>query len=215
MIMPNPTTTADFIPDPTRLAVNGATAPTAPGPDPFDPESLRLPQDFSLARGAKKALTTMPVRRPAKEWFVRVHPDEAYHLPTALIELKEAGELYLVHQSLRNDLQDEPTFTAKMLFLTMNRQQDAFFWPVRLPDPDGRVDTWSKSALEAVQMAMERWVRVTPQRSLGAYTVVYADHALDPVWPDLSMSALLRIAFKDRFIDTLEHPILRQLRGEV
>jgi hypothetical protein len=203
------------LPDLTAVSPNGATTPVVTGPDPFDPESLRLPQDFSLARGVRKALTTVPVRRPAKEWFVRVHPDEAYHLHTAVLELKEAGEVYLVHQHLWPDLQEEPTFTPKMLFLAVTRQQDVFFWPVRLPDPDGRVDTWSKSALEAAQMAMERWVRVTPVRSLGAYNVKYADHALDPVWPDLSMGALLRIAFKDRFIDTLEHPILRQLRGEV
>jgi hypothetical protein len=203
------------LPDLTAVSTNGATAPVVTGPDPFDPESLRLPQDFSLARGAKKALTTVPVRRPAKEWFVRVHPDEAYHLPTAVLELKEAGEVYLVHQSLRSDLQDEATFVTKLLFLAVNRQHDVFFWPVRLPDPDGRVDTWSKSALEAAQMAMERWVRVTPVRSLGAYNIVYSDHAIEPVWPELSMGGLLRIAFKDRFIDTLEHPILRQLRGEV
>ena len=29
------------------------------------------------------------------------------------------------------------------------------------------------------------------------------------------MRELLRIAFKERYIDTLGHPVLRQLRGEV
>jgi hypothetical protein len=64
-------------------------------------------------------------------------------------------------------------------------------------------------------MAMESWVRVTPVRSLGAYDCRYSEHALDPIWPELSMGALLRIAFKDRHIATLDHPVLRQLRGEV
>jgi hypothetical protein len=40
-------------------------------------------------------------------------------------------------------------------------------------------------------------------------------HPRDPVWPELSMQELLRIAFKDRYVDTLDHIILRQLRGEV
>jgi hypothetical protein len=158
---------------------------------------------------------TVPVRRPAREWFVRVHPDAAYHLQTAVIELKEVGEVYLVSQDLWPDLAGESTFTSKMLFLTVNRQQVVFFWPVRLPGADGRVDTWSKSALEAAQLAMKTWVRVTPDQSLGGYNVYYAEHVMDPVWPDLSMRALLRIAFKGRYIDTLDHPILRQLRGEV
>jgi hypothetical protein len=30
----------------------------------------------------------------------------------------------------------------------------------------------------------------------------------------LTLKELLRIAFKDRFIDTYEHPVLRRLRGE-
>jgi hypothetical protein len=197
------------------LFLPNGVPPLEEGPDPFDPESLRLPQDFSVALGVKKALLTIPVRRPAREWFVRVHPDAAYHLQTAVIELKEVGEVYLVHQDLWGDLAGESTFTSKMLFLTVNRQQVVFFWPVRLPGADGRVDTWSKSALEAAQLAMHTWVRVTPDQSLGGYNVYYAEHVVDPVWPELPMRELLRIAFKDRYIATLDHPILRQLRGEV
>jgi hypothetical protein len=215
--MPKPTSAPASLPDFLAVSPNGAAVPPAldDGPDPFDPERLRLPQDFGVALGVKKALLTIPVRRPAREWFIRVHPHPDYHLHTAVIELKEVGEMYLVAQALWPDLAGESTFTSKRLFLTINRQQVLFFWPVRLPGADGRVDTWSKSALEAAQMAMHQWIRVTPDQSLGAYNVFYAEHALDPSWPDLTMRELLRIAFRDRYIDTLDHPILRQLRGEV
>jgi len=107
-------------------------------PDPFDPESLRLPQDFSAALGAKPALVTLKVRKPAKEWFVRVHPSPAYRLQTAFIELKETRELYLVSPHLRHDLAGESTLTIQTLFLAVNRQQEAFFWHLRLPGTDGR-----------------------------------------------------------------------------
>jgi len=215
--MPQHTSTSASLPDVAAVSSNGtpAPAPLDAGPDPFDPESLRLSPDFSTALGVKKALLTVPVRKPAKEWFIRVHPDPAYHLQTAVVELKEVGEVYLVSPHLWPDLAGESTFTSKMLFLTVNRQQVLFFWPVRLPGPDGRVDSWSKSALEAAQMATQKWVRVTPDPNLGAYNVFYAEHAVDPAWPELSLRALLRIAFKERYIDTLDHPVLRQLRGEV
>lgn len=189
--------------------------PQEVGPDPFDPASLALPQDLSVALGVKKALLTLPVRKPSREWFVRVQPDLAYQLHTPVIELKETNELYLVRQHLWDTLTGESTFTPMMLFLAVNRQQTPFFWPIRPPGPDGRINSWSKSALEAAQMAMHTWVRVTPDASLGGYNVFYAEHASEPVWPDLSMPALLRIAFRDHFIETLDHPILRQLRGEV
>src|SRR5690349_3117025 len=52
-----------------------ASTPAADaGPDPFDPASLRLTQDLSVAVGVKKALTTVPVRKPDRAWFVMTHP---------------------------------------------------------------------------------------------------------------------------------------------
>jgi hypothetical protein len=197
-----------------RFEPNGVP-PLEEGPDPFDPDRLRLPQDFSLATGVKKALTILPVRGPSKEWFVRACPDTTYHLDTALIELKERGESYLVSPDIRDALEEESTLCKKRLFLAINRQGTLFFWPVRLPREDGRIDSWSKSAMDAAQRAITAWVRVTPNHNLQGYDLYYAEHVADPVWPELSMSKLLSIAFKDYYIATLDHPILRQLRGEV
>ena len=47
-------------------------------PDPFDPSSLRLDQSFADGEGVKKLLLTVPVRKPNRQDFVRVHPDAAY-----------------------------------------------------------------------------------------------------------------------------------------
>ncbi len=41
----------------------------------FDPASLRLSQNFHESLGVKKALITVPVRKPGKQDFIRVHPD--------------------------------------------------------------------------------------------------------------------------------------------
>jgi hypothetical protein len=185
-------------------------------PDPFDPASLRLSQDFSASLGVKKALLTVPVRKPDKSWFVRVHPDEAYRLQTAVIELKEDRETYLVARELWPHLATEATFSSRALFTAMNRQGVLFLWPIRLPGPDGRVDEWSRTALEAAQLAVQSWVRVSANTSLGAYEVVQATGSLgEPIWTQTPFGELLRVAFKDRYIDNLNHPVLRRLRGEV
>ena len=47
-------------------------------PDPFDLESLALSQDFSATVGVKKLLTTVPVRRPNAQDFIRVNSDPDY-----------------------------------------------------------------------------------------------------------------------------------------
>jgi hypothetical protein len=189
---------------------------SAAGPDPFDPASLRLSQDLAASLGVKKALLAVPVRKPDKSWFVRVHPDESYRLQTAVIELKEDRETYLVAPPLWASLATEATFSPRALFTAMNRQGVVFLWPVRLPGADGRIDEWSRTALEAADLAAKGWVRVAANMSLGAYDVFRATGQLgEPEWPDMPFRELLRIAFKDRFISDLDHPVLRRLRGEV
>jgi hypothetical protein len=188
----------------------------ASGPDPFDPASLRLSEGFAAAAGVKKALLTVPVRKPDRSWFVRTHPDPAYRLETAVIELKEDRETYLVAPHLWADLAAESTFSPRALFTAVNRQGVLFLWPVKLPGADGRVDEWSRSALEAADLAARGWVRVQANMALGAYEVFQATGNLpEPEWPDLPLKELLRVAFRDRFVDTIDHPILRRLRGEV
>lgn len=183
--------------------------------DPFDVNRLTLSQNFLAAAGVKKVLTTVPVRKPSKEWFIRTHPDPQFHLTTCVIELKEDSELYLVDPSLWDTLAGESTFGPRSLITTINRQNVLFLWPIRLPDADGRVDDWNRSALEAAQRAKDAWIRVQSNRSLGAYEVYEASGDCgEPKWDVPSFSALLRIAFKDKFIETEDHPILRRLRGE-
>jgi hypothetical protein len=195
-----------------------APPPQAPGSDPFDPASLRLTQDFGAGLGVKKALLSVPVRKPDRAWWVRVHASEDYRIPTAVIELKgeRGSETYLVAQPLWPELATEATFKRKLLATAINRQKTLFIWEVNLPRPDGRADEWSRTALEAVNMATAGWVRVTANMDAGAYDVYQATGQLpEPEWPDLPFRDLLRIAFKDRFIDSLDHPVPRRLRGEV
>jgi hypothetical protein len=40
-----------------------------------------------------------------------------------------------------------------------------------------------------------------------------ASHCADPEWPRLTFQELLRIAFRDRLVDRLDHPVILRLRG--
>src|SRR5690606_13572376 len=123
-------------------------------------------QDFASAVGVKKALLTVPVRKPSKEWYVRVHPDEAYRLTTAVIELKEDDrDVYLVAPNLREELATESTLRPVFIFTAVNRQGNLFLWPVPVPNPEGRKNEWNRTLLEAAQMAQTQWVRVAANMS--------------------------------------------------
>ncbi len=177
-----------------------------------DIEKLRLSQNFAETAGVKKKIITIPVRKPDRQWFIRVQPDESYRLETAVLELKEDRETYLVDPTLWSELPGE--IVPMCLFTAINRQGIVFLYPVRLPGADGRQLEWHRSALEAAQVAMKDWVRIVANMRLGAYEVFTATGDLpEPEWPDLSLGQILEIAFKDKFIQSMDHLAIQKLRG--
>jgi hypothetical protein len=76
--------------------------------DPFDPAALWLDQSFSEGPAVKKLLTTIPVRKPGPQDFVRTRPGEEYRLDTAVINLKDDRETYLVAPLLVRRLERVP-----------------------------------------------------------------------------------------------------------
>ena len=202
--------TTEVTPDPSDNGKLLARAANTPAPntaseaapdkdlDPFDPERFRLTQDFQSLLGVKKALLTVPVRKPSKEWWVQTHPEAAYWMETMVLELKEDREVYLVEPELWPELATESTFVPKALILTINRQQVPFLWPIRLPGADGKLDDWNRSAVEAAKMAQGQWVRVQANMSLGAYDVYEATGDLSaPDWPKPAMAEAAAISASD------------------
>jgi hypothetical protein len=183
--------------------------------DPYDPASLRLDQSFCDGTAVTKLLTTVPVRKPNRQDFVRVHPQEAYRLsPAAIIEMKDDREIYLVTPALAPDLVGE--MVTATIYTAISRQGVVHLWPVRLPTQDGKHNAWHRSAAEAAEMATRGWIRITSNLSLGAYEVFEAAANIpEPTWPDLSFPDLLKIAFRDRLVDREDHPVILQLRGAI
>jgi hypothetical protein len=48
-------------------------------------DQLKLGQNFSEAISVKKQIITIPIRKPGRQDFIRVHPDESYRLETAIL----------------------------------------------------------------------------------------------------------------------------------
>jgi len=181
--------------------------------DPFDPATLRLDQAFTEGPAVKKLLTTIPVRKPSAQDYVRVHPDPEYRVDTAVVILKDDRETYLVAKGLVQELADECTRVT--LFTTMNRQGVLSVWPVRLPGADGRQMEWWRSAREAAELAISKWVRIKANMSLGAFEIFEASSIVpEPEWPELSFREILAIAFRDFLIDGPDHAVIKRLRGQ-
>ena len=92
-----------------------------------------------------------------------------------------------------------------------------FLWPIPLPGPDGRWNRWHESAATAAELAETHWLKVVSDMRAGCYSRHVAPATIpEPDWPaELPLEELLRLAFKDRFIDRMDHLVLKRLRGEI
>ena len=181
-------------------------------PNPFDPNSLRVSGNIN-AIGAEKLLLRVPVRKPNKQEFFRVNPDPEFSLSCTVLEIKEEREYYLVTPAALHVLAEDVRHVE--LRLSQNRHGGAFFWPVSMPGPDGRTNSWHESARETAKLAEESWMRMIANINESSYSVLKATGSIpDPQWPDKTMAELLKLAFKDgRLIDSEDHPVVKQLYG--
>jgi len=196
------------------LAIESAPSTEVEKPaDPFAPANLRLSQSFADTTAVKKLITTVPVRKPNSQDFVRVHAGTGFCENFPLIQLKDDNEQYVVAAKLVPELASE--IVSVTLYLATNKQGVAFLWPVRLPGTDGKdFDAW-RSAREAAEMAKKKWVRLKWNKSLGAYDIYQAvTQTTEPEWPaDMDYWDLIKIAFRDHIIQDLDHPVVKRLRG--
>jgi hypothetical protein len=183
-------------------------------PDPFSPETLRLDAMFVEGVPVKKYISTIPVKKPNRQDFIRVRDGEGWSLnPVAVLDLKEDREVYLVRPHLVEVLANEVWPAA--LYLGITRLGTVFIWPVRIAAGDRGRSNWHLSAMDAAEAAKKMWIRVTANLSAGAYEYHAAMITLpEPEWPTLTFSEILRIAFRDRIIDSEDHPVVRRLRGQ-
>lgn len=181
-----------------------------PKPNPFDPESLRLSDDEAGDIDVEPLLTVVEVRKPKRDEFVRVHPE--HHAVVAIIEVDR--DVYLVDPSMRNELAGE--WKPADMRVAVNRDGTPFLWPVKQAKAGESQSGWHASAKAVAAAAEHDWVRAKANMSKGAYDAQKAKGQLEsPVFPDKSFTELLEAGFGDgKLIDSVDHPVVKRLRGE-
>ncbi len=158
-------------------ATNGAA--TDQSSTDWNLDTLRLDQSFDQIVGAQSVITTVAVRKPGAQEWIRVHPEPSWRLQTTLLQIKEDRESYLISRSLRTEL-------------------------------------WDEILPAAAKTAEVHWVRRYWVPEIKSHRVLAAKNLSDnPVWPEVGFEEVLKIAFRDRFIQDISDPVIKKLRGEV
>jgi hypothetical protein len=187
----------------------------------FDFDTLRLPPTFEQGITAKKLVTTIPVRKPKSGLeFFRIRPEEDWTFLSYFLDLKEGEEeKYMVITKLLEEVSSTGKLKPVKIFTGMTFTGQVFFLSdIPLPDSNGKDNEYNRSRRLAYHHATTKWIKIQANMALGAYDIIEAKSQLpEPVWPEepVSMINALEIAFKDKLIDSYDHPVLKRLRGEL
>lgn len=184
----------------------------------FDFGSLKVTDMAPIL--TKRVVTSIPIRkpRPGIEFF-RIRPEPEWTFPTYLLDLGGKGEgegKYL----LTPDLYPEVIETKKLKLVTIYTgitygSSDLFLSEIAEP-VNGEDNEYNRTRRSAYEMAKTQWVKL--QTDEGSYSTILAMSKLpEPVWPEEPENIVkaIEIAFKDKLIDSRDHPVLKKLRGEL
>lgn len=205
------------------------TAPAAGGGSPFEGEAvevgIRIPvgevdldaiavdQNFAEMAAVKSEPAAPLIRKPSRQLWFSVHPDR--RLWRSFLTIKDESDhnaVYVLNPSLARDLEGE--YNKTLFVPCITRQAAVFFWPIKLPDAEGRTDSWNQSALELAVGDSGKWLRLQSNQFAKRYDKVTAKVELpSPTWPD-HVPDLLKEAVSKTFIASMDHPLVKRLLGE-
>jgi hypothetical protein len=96
------------------------------------------------------------------------------------------------------------------IFLSVNTGGFPFLWWNILSD-----NPWHLSKLACARESMDKWVKMVNVGGSYATQPPDIEPTIKPQWPDQPYDELVRVGFRGRFIDDLEHPVIRKLRGRL
>ena len=190
------------------------TSNSTPGSSAFDINALRLPASYGATLGVKKVLNIVPVGKPKKAQFFRIHSSADMTFKAMLLEQKETRESYLVMPDVASQISE--LVKPVQLLLAIDRQGNVSLVPIPHPGEDGTRNPWHESLAQAVELAKQKWIRIAANMSGGAYDVFEAQADLPvPDWPEHNLDNFIEVAFRGKIIKDLEHPVIQSLLGRV
>jgi hypothetical protein len=180
----------------------------------FDPKRYRQAQALRVEElwdWSRKQQTVIPVRKPSKKQFVRTHSSPDYRADSMPTIVDDAtGEVYLLAADFDLPADIENKVDMVNMAAAITADGSIFLWFYK-----NSTNSWSESARIAIREASLRWVRVLPDKSSNGYLLEAPMVApADPVWPPMTFTEILETAFGARYIDSLQHPQIKKLRGD-
>ena len=187
--------------------------------DPFTNVHKMLARPIESGPVASKVVAfKVPVsHRPHKGRWCAIHSDPNYSIRASFLVFGR-DEIFLLDPTIAPEFEGEDVYREATVYTGVLRPNCApFLLHVTSPRPEARTNDYWTSMHAAAKAGMSQWMRVITDQDAGCYIYEVADLSRWPVrWPDVPFGELLRRGFKnpDRFIDSMDHAVVKELRGD-
>jgi hypothetical protein len=166
--------------------------------------------------GVRREQLTIPQGRP-RDTFFRIDPRPEMMMSVAIYEHRAEGRLSPDTYILDPAVADQLGRRAKpaLIRVCYCRPSILRLGAVKVPLAErGRPNTFTETAWEACAVLERQWGRIDMNESGTGYDVILSETPWpDPEWRDDSLASLVAKAFKGAFVDSMEHDIIKALRG--
>jgi hypothetical protein len=188
----------------------------------FNLDEMRAAASQYSAEGGfqgKADVITVPVDcPPPSSEFIRVRDDDDYWIECMTLDYAPEGgrkQTYFIDTGLMDSLPPEIKSEVKWsrLYTVMARKSRiTSLWRIKVYDSGpGQLST--RTALACAEKAKRLWIRVSWKDRIG-YEPFYAQGDFgEPQWTEHTFEELLDIAFRDTYIDSLDHAAICDLMG--
>jgi len=198
---------------------------TQPAPDMSAAAQVDEDEEWLRARNAQTMkgappvsdsvlAVTFEVRKPTEDEFFRVHPlqQTVAWLLERKFKVRDADEkpFYLVNENLVDRLVSEVKCKVRryMMRRAVNRQGEEFLIAVPTDSNLGH----APDMRAYVETAETQWIKVLTERR-GCKWEPGDDQKLAPAYSAISLARMIRLAFRDAEINSMNDEIVKKLRG--
>jgi hypothetical protein len=180
------------------------------------PDRFRIAQNFADHVQTRKKPVNVPLQKPDDQQWIWIPSGDEWRSSVGMSRDKASREWYVVEPELLPEITE--TLIPVLLVTYVTRGGSPGLWPIRLPNEAGRLDSFNHSALEIVLTHADEWLRVIMNADCRGYEVLEMASLVEmprPKLPEDGFVHLFGLAVKGNTISSLQHPLLKTLRGEL
>jgi hypothetical protein len=180
-----------------------------------DPSRFRIPQNYAEHIQTRKKAVNVPLGKPDDQLWIWIPSSNEWRSSVGMLRDKKNREWYVVEPELLPEISE--TLIPVLVVMYVTRGGSPGLWPIRMPNETGRIDSFNGSALEIACIHTDKWIRVILNADGRGYEFLEMDSAVEMPQPKLPADGywhLFGLAVKGNTISSLQHPLLKHLRGE-